>query len=40
MVQDMVEKQVISGNLDFPEGGFDGFLQSIVCTDVSINVIV
>lgn len=29
-----VQDQVISGNQDSPEGGFDGFLQSIVCTDV------
>ena len=29
-----VDQQVISGNQDFPEGGFDGFLQSIVCKKV------
>jgi protocadherin alpha len=29
-----VNEQRISGNQDFPEGGFDGFLQSIVCTDM------
>lgn len=33
-----VDQQVISGNQDFPEGGFDGFLQSIVCKKVQINV--
>jgi protocadherin alpha len=31
---DRVNEQQISGNQDFPEGGFDGFLQAIVCTDV------
>lgn len=25
---------MISGNQDLPEGGFDGFLQSILCTNV------
>ena len=25
---------MISGNQDAPEGGFDGFLQAIVCTDL------
>ena len=29
-----VDQQVISGNQDFPEGGFDGFLQAIVCKKV------
>ena len=29
-----MNEQEISGNQDFPEGGFDGFLQSIVCGDV------
>ena len=24
-----------SGNFDYPEGGFDGLIQAIVCTDVS-----
>ena len=27
---------MISGNQDFPEGGFDGFLQSIVCKKVCV----
>ena len=30
-----IQARRISGNLDSPEGGFDGFLQSIVCQDVS-----
>ncbi len=31
-----VDRQAnISGNQDSPEGGFDGMLQSVVCTDVS-----
>ena len=33
-MQTRVDQQVISGNQDFPEGGFDGFLQSIVCKKV------
>ena len=33
-LQDRVQEQQISGNQDAPEGGFDGFLQSIVCTDL------
>ena len=33
-LQDKVNEQTISGNQDFPEGGFDGLLQSIVCTEV------
>ena len=33
-LQDRVQEQRISGNQDSPEGGFDGFLQSIVCTDL------
>ena len=33
-LQDKVNIQEISGNQDFPEGGFDGLLQSIVCTEV------
>lgn len=32
-----VDQQVISGNQDFPEGGFDGFLQSIVCKKVPLS---
>ena len=32
--QRRVDQQVISGNQDFPEGGFDGFLQAIVCKKV------
>ena len=34
--QALVQAQNISGNQDIPEGGFDGFLQSILCTDVSV----
>jgi hypothetical protein len=33
-LQDSVNEQIISGNQDFPEGGFDGFMQAIVCTNV------
>ena len=29
---------MISGNLDSPEGGFDGLLQAIVCQDVRVPV--
>lgn len=29
-----IQARRISGNLDSPEGGFDGFLQSIVCQDL------
>nr|CAB38100.1 integrin beta subunit [Suberites domuncula] len=29
-----VQDQMISGNQDSPEGGFDGFLQPIVCTNL------
>ena len=35
-LQIKVDQQVISGNQDFPEGGFDGFLQSIVCKKVCV----
>ena len=27
-----VQAQTVSGNIDAPEGGFDGLLQAIVCT--------
>lgn len=30
-------EQKISGNQDLPEGGFDGFLQSLLCTNVSLD---
>ena len=33
-MQERVQAQRISGNQDAPEGGFDGFLQSIVCTNL------
>ena len=33
-MQERVQEQIVSGNRDDPEGGFDGFLQSIVCTDL------
>ena len=36
MFQGLVQDQKISGNQDLPEGGFDGFLQSILCTNVSV----
>jgi protocadherin alpha len=29
-----IQDREISGNLDSPEGGFDGFIQSIVCQDL------
>ena len=29
-----MDQQVISGNQDYPEGGFDGLLQAIVCKKV------
>jgi len=35
LFQNTVRKQNISGNADIPEGGLDGFLQAILCTDVS-----
>nr|AAB66911.1 integrin subunit betaPo1 [Ophlitaspongia tenuis] len=31
---DLVQEQMISGNQDLPEGGFDGFLQSLLCTNL------
>jgi hypothetical protein len=34
LFSDSVNEQIISGNQDFPEGGFDGFMQAIVCTNV------
>ncbi|CAI8001615.1 Integrin beta-1, partial [Geodia barretti] len=34
LFSDTVEEQIISGNQDFPEGGFDGFMQAIVCTNL------
>ena len=34
--QQLVQQQRISGNQDSPEGGFDGFLQSLLCTEVSV----
>ena len=34
-VQAQIDRVAISGGQDTPEGGFDGMLQSIVCTDVS-----
>ena len=33
-IQERVQAQQISGNQDSPEGGFDGFLQSLVCTEL------
>lgn len=44
--QDEVKKAKVATNEDFPEGGFDGLLQAIVCEDdikwrdVSVRVIV
>lgn len=32
IIQMQVEAQTVSGNIDEPEGGFDGLLQTIVCT--------
>lgn len=34
LMQSLVQDQEISGNQDLPEGGFDGFLQSLLCTRV------
>lgn len=31
--QRKVKEAPISGNLDAPEGGFDGMMQAMVCTD-------
>ena len=33
--QNAVNSSIISGNLDSPEGGLDGLLQTVVCQDVS-----
>lgn len=35
LLQDKVKEQVISGNLDEPEGGFDALMQVAVCEKVS-----
>ena len=37
LLQREVQSLITSGNQDGPEGGFDGFLQAIVCQDVSIH---
>ena len=34
-LQNAVNNERNSGNFDYPEGGFDGLIQAIVCTDVS-----
>ena len=34
LLKSAVKNQVISGNLDIPEGGFDGLMQIAVCDQV------
>lgn len=32
--QEIMANSILSGNLDTPEGGFDGIMQAIVCEQI------